>query len=314
MGKFKTKTKEEKIKIITNISLMIFGNAMLAFGTAIFLTKLNIVAGGLSGIGIIIQNFMPVGVEIIDIVVYVLSAILWVVGFFKVGKRFALKTLASSFIYPLFLSLFLRVNAFQRLAESICTYGMSAGDATPIGNLLLCGLFGGVFIGAGVALNLIGGGSSGGVDVLIVLICKKINAKESTISFCLDALIIILGMIIVPSNIVPSLCGILSAFMSALLIEYLYMKNQSCYQVDIISDKLEDIKNYAMDNLGRGATIIKAEGGYKNENRPILRVVFPSYQYGRLRRYIYSVDKKAFITFTITNAVFGEGFKQNNKK
>ena len=118
--KWKELTKNEQKSIIFNAILVLFGNLFLAFGTAIFLTKLDIVAGGLSGIGIIVQHFVGntpvfggwlgefIGKSVIDLVVFGCTWILWGVGFIFVGKDFAFKTLASAIIYPLALALFIR--------------------------------------------------------------------------------------------------------------------------------------------------------------------------------------------------------------
>ena len=313
-------TKEMKIKLVNAMLCVLIGNFILAFGTAIFLTKLNIVSGGVGGIGIILQNHLAkyFGGQVIDIAVFVFSWILWVIGLFFVGKEFAFKTLASTIIYPFALALFLRVPVFIHLAETICYYGIEVVDgvpqgAVPVGNLLLCGLFGGVFVGAGVALTFVGGGSTGGTDVLIALVSKYTPIRESIVSFAIDGFIIILSMIFIKDNVVPSLCGILSAFVTALLIEYVYIGSQTSYQVDIISDKWEEISNYAQNELLRGATIIRAEGGYQGDPRVVLRIVFDKRQYRKIRNFIAHVDPKAFVTFTQTNAVYGEGFKRNKK-
>ena len=313
-------TKKQRIKLLINMLFIFLGNVILAFGTVIFLTKLNVVAGGLSGIGIILQHHIAqyFGGQVIDIAVLILTWILWAIGFIFVSKEFALKTLASSIIYPLALSLFLRVPIFNTISESICYYGITeftdgVPNLVPIGNLLLCALFGGVFVGTGVALCFMGGGSTGGVDVLIALIAKYTPIRESVSSFAIDGTIIILSMIFIKDNIVPSLCGILSAFVTALLIELVYIRSQTSYQVDIISDKWEEISKYAQDELERGATIIRAEGGYQGQERVILRIVFDTRQYRKIRLFIAQVDPKAFVTFTRTNAVYGEGFKSNKK-
>ena len=169
-------TALEKKFFFKNLFQIIFGCICLAFGTAIFLTTLNIVAGGLSGIAIIIQFFIGdkfFGGQSIDIFVFVLTWALWILGLLLVGKKFAIKTLVASIVYPLALSLFLRVPAFIQLADMIAYYGMETKEAAvPIGNLLICGIFGGVFIGLGVALNFSGGGSTGGVDVFIAILHK----------------------------------------------------------------------------------------------------------------------------------------------
>ena len=315
-------TKKQVRNAITKTISIILGNAILAFGTAIFLVNLNIIAGGLSGVGIIVQHFIGdisiFGGTVVDIVVFVASWILWIIGFFAISKEFAFKTLISTIVYPLFLALFLRINAFTTLANMVSYYGIE-GEITestiiPIGNLLLCGLFGGVFTGTGVALTFIGGGSTGGVDVLIALTAKYTPIKESIASFAIDSTIILLGMILIPKNFVPALCGIISAFITALMIEIIYIGNMTSYQVDIISDKWQEISKFAQDELERGATIINAEGGYQGAERIILRIVFDKRQYQKLRTYISEVDPKAFVTFTRTNAVYGEGFKKHSIK
>ena len=299
---FKNWTKEKWFSLICNNFLVLAGSFLLAIGAGVFLINLNIVAGGLSGIGIIIQHFIDF--QIIDIFVWVMTAILWVIGWFFVGKEFSLRTLVSSIAYPAFLSLILRVEYFQNITAQITGNGETS-------NVLICGLFGGVFIGSGVALTFLGKGSTGGVDVIIFILAKYTKLKESIWSFLLDATVIILSMIIIPNQWINSLVGILSAFVSAMMIEFIYNSNISSFQADIISDKWEEISRYAQDELGRGATIIRGEGGYQGNERVILRIVFEKRQFDKLRKYIASVDPKAFVTYTQTKAVYGEGFKDH---
>ena len=301
-----------KLKIlrkINNYVLVILGTFLLAFGAVIFLTECELVSGGVSGIAIIIQHFV-VGYQVYDIVVAALIVFFWLIGLFFIGKDFAIKTLLSSVLYIGFTFLLTRVSFFQNIAQE---FAGTAGDKSPeTGNLILCALFGGVFVGGGVALTFLGGGSSGGVDVIQVLLSKYFRIKESLSSFIIDAVVIIVGIATMQIWI-PALCGILCAFVTAALIEVVYIRNQTSYQVDIISSEWQKISEYAQNELERGATIIHAEGGYKGEDRPILRVVFDKSQYEKIREYIASVDPSAFVTFTQTNAVYGEGFKRNRK-
>ena len=296
--------KKRVLKLVNNYVAIILGTFLLAFGSVIFLTKAELVAGGVSGIAIIIQHF--VSVQIYDYLVAGLTILFWFIGLIFLGKDFALKTALSSLLYIGFTFLFKRVVFFDELAKTF------AGEQLA-GNLILCGIFGGVFIGGGVAITFLGGGSSGGIDVVQLLLSKYTGIKESVSGFLIDGIIILVGMFSMQLW-VQSLCGILSSFVTAVLIEIVYIKNQTAYQVDIISDKWEEISRYAQDELERGATIIRAEGGYKGEERVILRVVFDRFQYEKIKKYIASVDPKAFVTYTQTNAVFGEGFKKHTKK
>ena len=296
--------KKRVLKLVNNYVAIVLGTFLLAFGSVIFLTKAELVAGGISGIAIIIQHF--VDVAIYDYLVAGLTILFWLIGLIFLGKDFAIKTALSSLLYIGFTFLFKRVVFFDELAKTF------AGEQLA-GNLILCGIFGGVFIGGGVAITFLGGGSTGGVDVVQLLLSKYTGIKESVSSFLIDGIIILVGMFSMQLW-VQSLCGILSSFVTAALIEIVYIKNQTAYQVDIISDKWEEISRYAQDELERGATIIHAQGGYKGEERVILRVVFDRFQYEKIKKYIASVDPKAFVTYTQTNAVFGEGFKKHTKK
>ena len=307
-------TKLKFSMYLKNYFLVFLGTLILAFGAVIFLTKLEIVAGGVSGIAIIIQHFVP-GFQIYDIVVAALMVIFWLLGLIFLGKSFAIRTLFSTLVYIGLTFLFKRVGFFDHLAIQFA--GLE--DGTPeVGNYILCGLFGGVFVGAGVAVTFLGGGSTGGVDVFQLIASKYFHIRESITSFMVDAVVIVVGMLSMsighPEMLIPALCGILSSFVTAVLIETVYNRSLTSYQVDIISDKWEEISYFAQNELQRGATIIRSEGGFKGEERVILRIVFPRSQYEKLRDYLAVTDPKAFVTITQTNAVYGEGFTKNKKK
>ena len=303
-------TSNKFLIYLKNYFLVFLGTLALAFGSVIFLTECEIVAGGVSGVAIIVQHFVH-GFVVYDIVVAALMVIFWLLGLIFLGKSFAIRTLFSTVVYIGLTFLFKRVGFFTDLA-------LQFAGTKEVGNYILCGIFGGVFVGAGVAITFLGGGSTGGVDVLQLIASKYWHLRESVTSFMVDAIVIVTGMISMsignPEMLIPGLCGILSSFITAVLIETVYNRSLTSYQVDIISDKWEEISFYAQNELLRGATIIRSEGGYKGEERVILRIVFPRNQYEKLREFIAATDPKAFVTFTQTNAVYGEGFTKNKKK
>ena len=289
--------------------LVTIGTFLLAFGSVIFLAKCELVAGGVSGIAIIIQHFVEINVY--DYCVGGLTVLFWLIGLVFLGKDFALKTLWSSILYIGFTFLLNRVQFFDDLAATFA--GLNKGTDPEVGNYILCGVFGGVFVGGGIAITFLGGGSTGGVDCIQIIIARLTRIKESVIGFFIDTTIVVIGMTTMQLW-VPALCGILSSFVVAVLIDFVYNRQQNSYQADIISDHWEEINEFAKNNLDRGSTIIRAEGGYQGENRVILRIVFDKKQYDELRKFIHSVDPHAFVTFTQTNAVYGEGFIDESKK
>ena len=309
------KTKMDWFKLICRTILVIIGTIVVAVGNIAFLVPLDINAGGLSGIGIIARFFADPSFKtmVYNIIVTGASVILWLVGLLFIGKDFAVKTLVATIVFPAANWILTTVPG---ISTSISNFGeliKTSGNGPTAGNYLLAGLFGGVFVGTGVSITFVGGGSTGGVDVITFLFEKYLKIKQSIASFLVDGTIVVLGLLLLlprdNSFLLPCLSGILSAFVTALIIEIIFIGSQTSYQVDIISEKWEEISKFAQDEMGRGATIIPAKGGYRGENRPILRIVFDKRQYNKIRVFISKVDPKAFVTFTRTNAVFGEGFK-----
>lgn len=310
------KTKKEWWTLILKTIVVIFGTFVVVFGNVAFLVPMNINAGGLSGIGILFRYFVnDVNQKVIiyNVVIDIAAVVCWVLGLLFIGKDFAIKTLVATIAFPAANWFFTTVPGVSDFVNSLGDMLKTAGEGPKAGNYLFGGIFGGVFVGAGVAITFVGGGSTGGVDVLTFMIEKYLKIKQSIASFLVDGTIVAVGLIVLlPKDrelLLPCLSGIISAFMSAVLIEVIYIGSQSSYQVDIISNKWEEIQHYAQEQLGRGTTIIPCEGGYKGEKRIILRIVFDRRQYNKIRAYIAKTDPAAFVTYTRTNAVYGEGFK-----
>lgn len=310
-------------KIISKINLknyalqifvVVIGSFLLAFGNVVFLSPAMINAGGLNGISIIVQSFFKDSDKVLvyNITTASLSIILWIIGLIFIGKDFAIKTLLSTIMVPIATAFLSFMPYVSEWCINISTAILS--NVADVGSILLAAITGGVIVGAGVSITFVGGGSSGGVDVINFVMNKYLNIKQSVGSFLIDGIIVFVGLVILlPQDstfLVQCLCGILSAFITAILIEYVYIGAQTSYKVEIISSKWKEISAYVQDVLGRGATIIHAQGGYKGDERVILSVVFDKSQYIRIRDFIVKTDPNAFITFTQTNAVYGEGFKK----
>ena len=168
---FKNKYSKKDILIaLKNICLVIIGTVILAFGTGVFLFPFQIVTGGISGIAIIlddIYSFEMGGLKSYDIYVFVITWGLFILGLFILGKNFAIKTLVSTIVYSPIFSLSVRLvennvfNGFFNIAEQYPELGV-----------LLGAVFGGAFVGAGCAIAFLGGGTTGGTDVIAFVICK----------------------------------------------------------------------------------------------------------------------------------------------
>lgn len=298
-------TKEEWKRKIINLSLIIIGSFVLAFGAGVFLVPGNINSGGLSGLGIIVLHLSQ-GLIPVDLFVAGAMVILLLIGLIFLGKEFTLNTLIASIVYPLALSLVLRVPFFQHIPSLLF---VSDGDGISTSSYLIGGLFGGALTGIGVGLTFLGGGSTGGLDVLTFIMYKYLRIKQSVGSLILDASIVLGGMIILGDEfIVEGLIGVIAAVVCALMINFVFTGKSQTYVASIISKKWEAINVFIQDKLQRGTTIMDVRGGYQFDNYRMIIVVFSRREYLAFYAGVGHIDPKAFVTVTQAQNVFGEGF------
>ena len=205
-----------------NLLLIIIGTALLAFGTGVFLIPFELVTGGVSGIGIILRRALggiyPFSLISAGLYASVLNVLLFLVGLIFLGRPFAVKTLLSVAVYPVVLYFSSRL-ADGRLLGGF--FDLSGSLYAEYGALrpLLASLFGGALVGAGCALTFLGGGSSGGVDIIALVLSKHLpRARGSVALFVIDALIILFGLFAI-RDIVVCMLGILSALTCALVVD-----------------------------------------------------------------------------------------------
>lgn len=296
-------SRQEILQIIKNVLLTIVGTIVLAFGVAVFIVPFELITGGVSGLALIFEAVVPLEISI-DLYVTILTWALFLLGLFILGRDFALKTLISTIVYPIALSLFLRLCEPDVLDGFFNLSSMTHGNI----NLIVAAIFGGVFVGAGCAITFLGGGSTGGVDILTFIICKIFKrAKSSVVMFVIDASIVIFGMFIT-KDLVVTLLAVSSAFVAAVVIDYVFVGSSRAFVANIVSDKYKDISEQVIKQLDRTTTVVDAVGGYSGEQKKIVMVSFSIRQYSELMNIIYKYDKYAFVTISSAHEINGEGW------
>ncbi len=294
--------KADVLNYLKNLALVIAGTLVLAFGSAVFTVPFNLVAGGVTGIAIIIEAILPAGTIHIDAVIAIITWTLFFVGLFVLGRDFAMKTLVSTIIYPVAISLFMKL-----LSPDVFGGFFNLNPESDLA-LLVGALFGGLCIGAGCALTFIGGGSTGGVDIFAFVLCKMFKSwKSSVVIFVIDATVIIFGMFAI-KNLILTLLGIISAFISAIVIDRIFLGQSQAFTADIVSDKYDEINEFIITKMERTSTVIDATGGYSGERKKLLRVTFSIRQYADLLNVINRLDKHAFVSITRAHEINGEGW------
>jgi len=296
-------TRQELLHLIKNILLVVIGTAILAFGSAVFIVPFELVTGGMSGIAIILVELLPFSLSV-DVYITILTWALFLLGLLVLGRDFALKTLVSTIVYPLFFSLFMRLAAPDVLGGFLYLKAMTHGNV----NLLIAAIFGGIFVGTGCAVSFLGGGSTGGTDIIAFSLCKIFKRlKSSVVIFIVDSAIVVLGMFIT-KDLVITLLAVSSAFAAALVIDYIFVGSSKAFIAQIISDKHNEINEEIIEKLGRTTTILDAVGGYSKTQKKVVTVSFSIRQYSELMNIIHKTDKNAFVTISRAHEINGEGW------
>ena len=311
-------TKDKVVKNLKKYIVLTIANLLLALSVVLFMNPLTIVSGGLTGIAIVIETFIPG--DWLDVIVYCGEAILIVLSFIFLGRKTTLKSLYSCIICPLFITLFTRVIPISEISNLL--YGFDGEIYTLAKDtslLLLGGLVGGILTGLAVGFAFMVGGSTAGVDTIVLIIKKYVpRAKESILCFMVDSLIIVAGIIttfvntseVTSYNIVICFINIMTALVTAGTIEALYLMRNSSVTITIISEKWEEINQWIIKDLDRGSTVYPVYGGYHFTERKEIKTIVSKKQSEKAKEEILKIDPNCFLTMTVSKGVFGEGFQK----
>ncbi len=279
---------------LINSLVIILGNTMLAIATSVFILPFNIDNGGLSGISVVLERWFNPAV-----VIFVLNWVLFFLGLIFLKKDFALKTLLSTIVYPLVVNLIYYTNLAGNVIKDL-------------NDPLLASIMAAILIGTGLGLVYKVGGSTGGVDVISVMLHKYLGIKISHSTFIIDSIIVALGLFMVSVN--SSLYGIICVIIASYLIEVITIKGNSSYMMHIVSDKMELINDYIINELERGSTIISAKGGIRKDEKEMIEVIFNEKEYYKIKHEIQKIDKDAFLSVYKAVNVYGNGFEMISRK
>ena len=311
MKKIIPRTPGEIRRTVKNTLLVVLGTFVLAFGTGVFIIPFDLVTGGVSGIGIILHRLLRdvpfLGTLTTEIYASVINLGLFIIGLIFLGRAFALKTLVSTAVYPVALqlsSLLVRSGwldgFFDLLSDKYTAYGQIV--------IVIAAVFGGALVGAGCAITFLGGGSTGGTDIVALIISKYIKRlKSSTAIFAVDAAVVVMGMFAI-NDMVISLLGVVSALICAIVIDRMFIGESGAFIANVVSDHHEEIVNGIIEKLHRTATVTDATGAYSGKGKKMIMVSFSLRQYADFIALVSAVDRRAFVTIHRAHEINGEGW------
>lgn len=268
--------------------LTTLGIALTAIALEYFFFPCDIAAGGVSGIGLVINKLIGLDTSV---VVLVLNVFLFILAFIVLGKSFGAKSIYATIMLSVIMWIIERFFTPQVLTE----------------NMFLASFFGSVILGMGAAIVFNQGASTGGTSIIAAIISKFTHVGIGAAVLITDSLVCIFAISVF--GIDKGLFGFFSVILIGIVIDKFIDGFNRCKQVFIITKKEKLVIDYITKNIDRGCTVLNAEGGYTGSDVKIIYTVLDTKQFIKLKKFIKEEEPEAFVTVNESNEVLGEGFR-----
>ncbi len=275
-------------KAAVNCFYVVAGSALFSLSVNMFSVPNGIVQGGLAGISIMINRifpFIPVGLS-----VFTLNIPLFIIGYLRLGKGLVLRSIAATIVF----------TSFIDIGELfIPPY---------TGDIFLACVFCGVFAGIGLAFILLAGATTGGTEIIAVLI------KQQRGDFSVGKLMMFVDLVVLTASyfvfrsLESTMYAVVTLFVTSKLIDLVLVGTGTGKAFIIISKNADFITQKILSEISRGVTVIPAKGGYTNENKQIIFCIVRSSQVSAVKRLVSENDKSAFSFVADIGEVMGQGF------
>ena len=264
------------------------GNALLAFLVAAFIIPHDIIMGGTTGIGIVLHKAIPQ--MDVSLFVLILNAVLLLIGLFVLGKKFAVTTVASSLLYPILLGFFQRIPGIDSMTD----------------NALIAAVFAGALMGVALGLVMRVGSSTGGMDIVTLVLNKYTHIAVSIWVYVTDIIVIGGQALFNPAE--KTLLGIIVLVLETIILDKAMILGKSQIQIFVISEAYEQIRKALMEQTEAGVTMTMIETGWLKKQQQGVLCVIPQRKLYAATELIQRIDPQAFITITQIREVRGQGF------
>ena len=278
---------------------LIGGCFIFALGNVLFAEPYGFAPGGTYGLSIVFHHLWGWRTEVSALS---MDIPLLIVGFIFLGGKFGIKTVVCTFIIPVFMSLVHKFYGFSALLEPEIT------ERALLQEQLLSAVFGGIVYGVGLGMIFKSRATSGGSDIIAMILHKYTNISLGTLVIIVDCTITLTTVVAFGDWRLPMYSWIL-IFIEGKVIDLVVEGAAVHKTLMIVSDKTEEIRSVIINDINRGATIIDAHGGYKGESRQIIYTILTLREMMVLRHHIKKLDPEAFINIIDSKEILGRGFK-----
>ena len=288
--------------------IITLGMLLYIVGWSVFLVPNQLVGGGVSGLASVVQ-YATNGAVKMGYTYFVVNVVLLIIAMFILGNKFGFKTIYAIVIASVGL------NVFQEIIPAdICqTLAVENGK-------LMSSIMGGLMAGVGIGLCMSQGGSTGGTDIIALIVNKYRNVSPGKMILAMDV-VIILSSLLVPiqdadgsimqfnEKITTCVYGFILIVVNGTVLDIVIAGTRQSVQLFILSKKHKEIADAITNDLHRGVTVLNGMGWYTKEPTEVLMVLTRKYDLNVLLRYIKNIDPEAFLSVSTVTGVYGKGFE-----
>ena len=299
--------------------LIFIGCSIMGAGIVLFINPYNFVPGGVYGMGIVLHNIFP-SIQV-GTFGYMFDVPLMFTAMLVFGGQFGTRTVLAALYTPGFMNILTRlVYPDAAAVESLDPALLLNGHLDLSNDLLLTCIMGAVLVGVGQGLVVRQQATTGGTDIVGMLLQKFTGIKFSTGIFLADGFVVVSGLVVIgfglgtgqaaPNGWMLTLYSLLTIYVSSRVVAYMLDGASYDKLLFIISDHHDQLKKFILDDLNRSATYIKSKGMYTDAAREMIFLVVSRKEVRQVQHKIKEIDPRAFVVVTDAYETFGEGFKQ----
>ena len=298
---------------------ILLGSTLLAAGYVFFISPYNIVPGGVYGASIVLHNIFP-GIQV-GTFGYMFDIPLLILAFLIFGGQFGSRTIVAALYTPGCMNIITKLSfPNEEALRNLDPSQMLGGILDLSDHLMLATFIGSVFLGVGVGLVVRNQATTGGTDIVAMMIQKYCHIGFSNAVLIADSVVVISGLLVIgfglgtgkpdPEGWMLSLYSLVTIYVTSRVLEFTIKGSSSNKVIFIILNKhSQTLKDFILYDLDRSATYIESRGMYSNDEKEMIFLVVPNKDVPRVHSTIHELDPTAFIVVSDAYDTFGEGFK-----
>lgn len=280
------------MKLFYKFFPVLVGNLIYALIVKLFILPTSLMSSGTTGIALFMNHVFDIPVSLF---ILIFNLCMLIIGFLILGKTFAMTTIASTILYPVFLEFF----------------NQCLGNYVITNNALLNTIFAGMGIGLALGIVIRSGASTGGMDIPPLLLHHYFRIPVSISLYVFDFIILSCQTLYNPME--RLLYGILLILLTSVVLDKVLLMGTTRTEVKIISPRSQEIAKDILSNIDRGVTLLEAKGGYSQQKQEVILTIISNRELPKIEKLIRQIDPDAFMVVSRVSEVWGRGFSSKKQ-